>query len=104
MQLLEAERSVIEALLDKIAVDPRHQQAYRLWAAPIATRNFDDGTTGFVSVDDTTVQHHTGFVSLKGEGLVALSRGNRGKKILLGLRNELPSVASIAAGDNRAWT
>jgi hypothetical protein len=89
MQLLEGERSVIEALYDKIAVDPRHQQVYRLWDAPIATRNFNDWTMGFVSVDDSSLQRHTGFASLKDEGLVALSRDNRGKKILLGLRDEL---------------
>ncbi len=89
MQLLEGERSVIEALFDKIADDPRHQQVYRLWDAPIATRNFDDWTMGFVSVDDSSLQRHTGFTSLKDEGLVALSRDNRGKKILLGLRDEL---------------
>ena len=91
MQLLEGERSVIEALFDKISDDPRHQQVYRLWHAPIATRNFHDWTMGFVSVDDSLLQRHTGFASLKDEGLVALSRDNRGKKILLGLRDELLS-------------
>jgi hypothetical protein len=89
MQLLEGERSVIEALYDKIAIDPRHQQVYQLWAAPITTRNFDSWTMGFVAIDDLTLQRHTGFASFNDEGLVALSRDNRGKKILLGLRDEL---------------
>jgi hypothetical protein len=89
MQVLEGERSVIEALYEKIAGDTRHQQVYRLWDAQIATRNFDDWTMGFVSVDDATLQHHIGFASLSDEGLVALSRDNRGRKILLGLRDEL---------------
>jgi hypothetical protein len=89
MQLLEGERAVIEALFAKIAEDSRHQQVYLLWDGQIATRNFDDWTMGFASVDDATLQHHTGFASLHGEGLVALSRDNRGRKILLGLRDEL---------------
>jgi len=89
MQLLEGERSVIETLYDKIATDPRHQQVYQLWAAPITTRNFHDWTMGFVAVDDSVLQRHTGFASFADEGLVALSRDNRGKKILLGLRDEL---------------
>lgn len=89
MQLLEGERSVIEALYDKIAIDPRHQHVYPLWSAPITNRSFDDWTMGFVAVDDSTLQKHTGFASFSDEGLVALSRDNRGKKILLGLRDEL---------------
>lgn len=89
MQLLEGERSVIEALYERIEADPRHQQVYRLWQGPIATRNFDDWTMAFATLDDEALKQHTGFASLKDEGLVALSRDNRGKKILLGLREEL---------------
>lgn len=89
MQLLEGERSVIEALYERIEADPRHQQVYRLWEGPIATRNFDDWTMAFATLDDEALKQHTGFASLKDEGLVALSRDNRGKKILLSLREEL---------------
>lgn len=89
MQLLEGERSVIEALYERIQADRRHQQVYRLWDGPIATRNFDDWTMAFVALDDSSLRQHTGFASLADEGLVALSRDNRGKKILLSLREEL---------------
>ena len=89
MQLLEGERSVIEALYERIEADPRHQQVYRLWEGPIATRNFDDWIMAFVTLNDEALKQHTGFASLKDEGLVALIRNNRGKKILLGLREEL---------------
>lgn len=89
MQLLEGERAVIEALYERIEADARHQQVYRLWEGPIATRNFDDWTMAFVTLNDEAFKQHTGFASLKDEGLVALSRDNRGKKILLGLREEL---------------
>jgi hypothetical protein len=89
MQLLEGEREVIEALYDRIAADPRHQQVYRLWHGPIATRNFADWTMAFLGLDDETLQQRVGFASLRDEGLVALSRDNRGKKMLLNLRDEL---------------
>jgi hypothetical protein len=89
MQLIEGERSVIEALYQRIEADPRHQQVYQLWEGPIATRNFVDWTMAFAALDDETLKQHTGYASLKDEGLVALSRDNRGKKILLGLREEL---------------
>lgn len=89
MQLIEGERAVIEALFERIAADARHQQVYTLWQGPIATRNFADWTMGFLTLDDQTLRQHAGFASLRDEGLVALSRDNRGKKILMNLRDEL---------------
>jgi hypothetical protein len=46
-QVLEGERSVVEALFEKIKKDPRHERITKLVQEPIAERAFADWTMGY---------------------------------------------------------
>lgn len=46
-QVLEGDRSVVEALYEKIAKDPRHERMTKLVQEPITERAFADWTMGY---------------------------------------------------------
>ncbi len=52
MQMLEGEETVIDALLDKLRLDPRHHDLTVLERAAIENRSFADWSMGFKRLDD----------------------------------------------------
>ncbi|MCU0925874.1 MAG: BLUF domain-containing protein [Hydrogenophaga sp.] len=93
LQLIEGERSAVEALYSAICLDPRHQQVHTLWDGPIETLGFGQWSMGFVAPDETVLRQHPGYEDLLGNNLHQLRRGSSGKKILQQMRDEILSAA-----------
>ena len=49
-QVVEGDRAVVEALLEKIAADTRHERVTRIILEPIAERSFGEWTMGYPNV------------------------------------------------------
>ncbi len=92
LQLIEGERSAVEALYDVICLDPRHQQVHTLCEGPIETLGFGQWSMGFVAPDETVLRH-PGYEDLLNNNLHHLRRGSSGKKILQQMRDEILSAA-----------
>ena len=88
MQLLEGEQAVVQALYDRIAVDPRHQQLRKIWDGPIRERGFPDWGMAFVAPDELALREKPGYQDLLDHGLRQGPGDSTGKKLLLTLRDD----------------
>lgn len=88
MQLLEGEPSAVEALYDRIASDPRHQQLRKIWDGPIRERGFADWGMAFVAPDELALRGRPGYQDLLDHGLRHAPGDSTGKKLLLTLRDD----------------
>ena len=88
MQLIEGEQSVVEALYDRIAGDPRHQQLRKIWDGPIRERGFSDWGMAFVAPDELALREKPGYQDLLDQGLRQVPGDSNGKKLLLTLRDD----------------
>ena len=88
MQLLEGEQAAVQALYDRIAGDPRHQQLRRIWDGPIRERGFSDWGMAFVAPDELDLRDKPGYQDLLNQGLRLAPGDSTGKKLLLTLRDD----------------
>jgi hypothetical protein len=88
MQLLEGEQAVVQALYDRIANDPRHQQLRKIWDGPIRERGFSDWGMAFVAPDTLDLRDKPGYQDLLDHGLRHSPGDSTGKKLLLTLRED----------------
>lgn len=88
MQLLEGEQAAVQALYDRIAGDPRHQQLRKIWDGPIRERGFSDWGMAFVAPDALDLSDKPGYQDLLAQGLRQAPGDSTGKKLLLTLRDD----------------
>ncbi len=88
LQLLEGEQAVVQALYDRIAADPRHQQLRKIWDGPIRERGFPDWGMAFVAPDELALRGKPGYRDLLDQGLQHTPGDSTGKKLLLSLRDD----------------
>lgn len=76
-QVLEGDESTVEALYQRIAVDPRHDRVTRIIAEPIAQRSFEQWTMGFVELDPAEIEGVDGLSDFfrEGQSLISLPPG-----------------------------
>lgn len=88
LQLLEGEAEVVTALFERITVDQRHQQVYKLWDGPISERSCARWSMALIdqALIDTTPQAEP--PSWFHQGLARSVKDSTGKKLLLRLRDE----------------
>lgn len=88
LQVLEGDRSVVEALFDRIGEDPRHTDKLLLFRRQGVARCFDEWTMGFRHLRAGTNQVPPGlnrFLETGATGLTA-DDGERIRDVLLGFR------------------
>lgn len=61
IQLLEGEKSVVQALLATIMADPRHSRPMVIFESEAQSRLFSDWSMGFRNLSDPEVQTMPGF-------------------------------------------
>jgi hypothetical protein len=88
MQLLEGEQAVVQALYERIASDPRHQQLRKIWDGPIRERGFPDWGMAFVAPDELALREKPGYQDLLDGGLRHSPADSTGKQLLLTLRDD----------------
>jgi Sensors of blue-light using FAD len=88
MQLLEGEQATVQALYDRIASDPRHQQLRKIWDGPIEQRGFTDWGMAFVAPDELDLRGKPGFQDLLDQGMRQAPGDSTGKRLLLTLRDD----------------
>jgi Sensors of blue-light using FAD len=88
MQLLEGEQATVQALYDRIASDPRHQQLRIFWEGPIHERGFPDWGMAFVAPEEMDLRDKPGYRDLLDQGLRQAPSDSTGKKLLLTLRDD----------------
>jgi hypothetical protein len=88
MQLLEGEQAVVQALYNRIASDPRHQQLRKIWDGPVRERGFADWGMAFVAPDALALRGKPGYQDLLDQGLRQTPDDSTGKQLLLALRDE----------------
>lgn len=88
MQLLEGEQETVQALYDRIAGDPRHQQLRKIWDGPIRERGFSDWGMAFVAPDELALSGKPGYQDLLDQGMRQAPGDSNGKTLLLTLRDE----------------
>jgi hypothetical protein len=88
MQLLEGEQAAVQALYDRIASDPRHQQLRKIWDGPIRERGFSDWGMAFVAPDELALRGRPGYQDLLDRGLRHSPADSTGKQLLLTLRDD----------------
>ena len=88
MQLLEGEQGVVQALYERIAQDPRHQQIRKVWDGPIRARGFAEWGMAFVAPDEQFLSDRPGYRDLLDLGLASCPADSTGKKLLLSLRDD----------------
>ena len=93
LQLIEGERSEVEALFDSICRDARHQQVHTLWEGAVQGQGFPAWHMGFVATDEARLRDTPGYRSLQDIRLHELQRGSAGKTILQHMRDEILSTA-----------
>lgn len=71
IQLLEGERTVVQALYQTIVKDPRHRGATMLLDGEADERMFSDWSMGFRDLSDPAVQATPGFSQFMNSRLVA---------------------------------
>ncbi|WP_066253198.1 BLUF domain-containing protein [Hydrogenophaga flava] len=88
MQLLEGEQAAVQALYERIAGDPRHQQLRKIWDGPIRERGFSDWGMAFVAPDELALREKPGYQDLLAQGPRHAPSDSTGKKLLLTLRDD----------------
>lgn len=72
LQVLEGEESVVNALYEKIATDPRHHRCIVIKRSTIVNRSFADWSMGFVEVSVAVAKKLDGFNSFLHQGRLDL--------------------------------
>jgi hypothetical protein len=93
LQLIEGERSEVEALFESIRRDARHQQIHTLWEGTVQGPGFPGWSMGFVATDEARLRDTPGYQNLRDITLHELPRGSAGKTILQHMRDEIQSTA-----------
>jgi hypothetical protein len=93
LQLIEGERSEVEALFESICRDTRHQQIHTLWEGPVQEPGFPGWSMGFVATDEPKLRDTPGYRSLQDIALHELPKGSAGKTILQHMRDEIQGKA-----------
>ncbi len=96
VQLLEEERSAVEALFDKIAADKRHERATKIILEPIAARTFGAWTMGFPKITAKELATIPGLNDFFQRGQSYLELGQGRAKSLLGAFKEARWRASLS--------
>ncbi len=88
LQVLEGERSVVEALFDKIGEDPRHTDKLLLFRRDGVERCFDEWTMGFHQLKPGAGKAPSGLNRFLDTGATGLTEedGERIRDVLLGFR------------------
>ncbi len=88
LQVLEGEESVVNALYEKIAKDPRHHRCVIIKRGTTANRSFADWSMGFVEVSAALAKKLDGFNSFFQQGRLDLKGGaEQISKVLEGFRS-----------------
>ena len=88
LQVLEGEESVVSALYEKIAKDPRHHRCIVIKRGTVANRTFADWSMGFVEVSATVSKKLDGFNSFLHQGRLDLQgSAEQIRKVLVGFRS-----------------
>ena len=82
-QVLEGERTVIEALLDKIASDKRHNHTVKIISEPITNRSFGDWTMGYPDISSEELAQIPGLNDFFTQSKSYLELGESRAKTLL---------------------
>jgi hypothetical protein len=69
LQVLEGEKSVVEALYDVIKRDPRHYTVELIAKRPVAQRGFGEWEMGFVQIDTLNPTNVAGYTTFLHEPL-----------------------------------
>lgn len=72
LQVLEGEESVVSALFERIAKDPRHDRCMVIKRSVVAERSFADWSMGFVEISTAVAARLDGFNSFLLEGRLDL--------------------------------
>jgi Sensors of blue-light using FAD len=82
-QVLEGDRSVVEALFDRLALDPRHKRVTRVILEPISERAFASWTMGYPRVSEKELAEIPGLNDFFGRSSSYLELGEGRAKALL---------------------
>jgi hypothetical protein len=82
-QVLEGERSTVDALFEKIAVDPRHTRVTRVILEPISERAFGSWSMGYARVTAKELAEIPGLNDFFGRASSYLELGEGRAKTLL---------------------
>jgi len=82
-QVLEGERSVVETLFEKIALDPRHTRVTRVILEPISERAFASWSMGYPRVSEKELAEIPGLNDFFGRSSSYLELGEGRAKTLL---------------------
>lgn len=82
-QVLEGDRPVVEALLEKLAEDSRHERITKLILEPIENRSFEQWTMGYSRIGKKELAEIPGLNDFFAHGLSYMELGEgRAKKLL----------------------
>jgi hypothetical protein len=59
MQMIEGNKAGVLELYDKVAMDKRHKDMYKIMSGQINKRNFNDWSMGFCNINETG--HHSNY-------------------------------------------
>jgi hypothetical protein len=102
-QVIEGAQEVVEALLDRIALDPRHERLTRIIHEPIARRTFGEWTMGYARMTADDLRAVDGLNDFfERATCLAQIDGGRARKLLHGFaqgrwRTRRPSQAPRGA-------
>jgi hypothetical protein len=82
-QVLEGDRSVVEALFEKVALDPRHTRVTKVILEPISERAFASWTMGYPRVSEKELAEIPGLNDFFGRSSSYLELGEGRAKTLL---------------------
>lgn len=82
-QVLEGDRSVVEALFEKVASDSRHTRVTRIILEPISERTFADWTMGYPRISRKELSDIPGLNDFFGRACSYLELGEGRAKTLL---------------------
>lgn len=95
-QVLEGDRSVLEALFEKIGRDERHRRVIKLIAEPIPERNFSDWSMALSRLTSAELAKIPGLKSFFANGSSLLELGEGRAKELLAAFSEGKWRASLS--------
>jgi len=89
MQILEGEKSVVQAMFDTIVADPRHTRVSVFYEGAICERAFKDWSMAFKSLDQVAINKITNGYEGLDKTLSPINMlkesNNRGKKVFISL-------------------
>lgn len=82
-QVLEGDRPVVEALLEKLKTDPRHERLTKIILEPIGERSFAQWTMGYSRISNKELAEIPGLNDFFGQGRSYMELGEGRAKTLL---------------------